>query len=115
MALFFKKSVQLLTYVEDIDIIERTKRDVTAAFSAIERKSTKMFLAINEGNARYMLPTSRDMRRIHFKITAAIYTFATVRECIYLGCAVTTKTDVSLNIKCKIALANSYYYGLNGQ
>ena len=37
-----QKSVQLLAYADDIDIIGRTKRDVTAAFGAIERESTKM-------------------------------------------------------------------------
>ena len=43
----FYKSVQLLAYADDIDIIMRTMRDVTAAFSAIERKSAKMGLAAN--------------------------------------------------------------------
>ena len=33
----FRKSVQVLAYADDIDIIGRTKWDVTAAFSAIER------------------------------------------------------------------------------
>ena len=32
----FYKSVQLLAYLDDIGIIGRTMRDVTAAFSAIE-------------------------------------------------------------------------------
>ena len=45
----FQKSVQLLAYADDIDIIGRTKRDVTAAFGAIERESTNMGLAVNEG------------------------------------------------------------------
>ena len=45
----FYKSVQFPAYTDDIDIIERTMRDVTASFSAIERESTKMGLAVNEG------------------------------------------------------------------
>ena len=44
MALFF----QLLACADDIRIIGRTKRDVTAAFSAIERESTEMVLEIEE-------------------------------------------------------------------
>ena len=43
------------------------------------------------------------------------YTFDTVKEFIYLGFAVTTKNDVSLEIKQRITLANGCYYGLNGQ
>ena len=30
----FRKSIQLCTYADDIDIIERPQRDVTAPFSA---------------------------------------------------------------------------------
>ena len=37
MAISFKK---VSRYGDDIDIIGRTKRDVTAAFSAIEQEST---------------------------------------------------------------------------
>ena len=49
MTLFSQKSLQLLAYVDDINIIGYTKRDVTIAFSAIERESTKMSLTLNEG------------------------------------------------------------------
>ena len=48
MAKIFSKSVQLFGYANDFDITEYTKRDVTVAFSVIERKSTKMGLPVNE-------------------------------------------------------------------
>ena len=86
-----QKSVQLLAYADDIDIIGCTKRDVTAAFSAIERGSTKMSLTINEGKTKYMLTTSRDVRRIGSQITADNNSFDTVNEFIYLGYAVTNQ------------------------
>ena len=104
----FQKSVQLLAYADDIDIIGRTKRDVTAVFGAIERQSTKMGLAVNEGKTKYMFSTSRDVRRTDSRITADNYTLDTVT-------AVTTKNDVSLEIKRRITFANRCYYGLNGQ
>ena len=110
----FQQSVQLLAYADDIDIIGRPKRNVTAAFSAIERKSIKMGLTVNEGKTKYMFPTSRDVRRIDSQITSDNHTFDTVKEFMYLGSAVTTKNDVSLEIKQRIPLANRYYYGLNG-
>ena len=62
-----------------------------------------------------MFSTSRDVRRIDSRITADNYTFDTVKEFIYFGSAVTTKNDVSLEIKQRITLANRCYYGLNGQ
>ena len=48
----FQKSVQLLADADDIDIIVRIKR--YAAISAIERECTKMCLAVNEGERRYI-------------------------------------------------------------
>ena len=74
-----------------------------------------MGLAVNEGKTKYMFSTSRDMRRIDSQITADNYTVDTVKEFIYLGSAVTTKNDVSLDIKRRITLVNRCYYGLNGQ
>ena len=56
-----------------------------------------------------------EVRRIDSRITADNYTFDTVKEFIYLCSAVTTKNDVSLEIKRRITLANRSYYGLNGQ
>ncbi|XP_050745358.1 uncharacterized protein LOC127011601 [Drosophila biarmipes] len=71
----FYKSVQLLAYADDIDIIGRSKRDVTAAFSAIEKESAKVGLAVNEGKTKYMLSTSRESRRLDSHVVADSYTF----------------------------------------
>ena len=54
----FYKSVQLLAYADDFDIIGRTMRDIPAAYSAIERESPKLGLAVNEGKTKYMLSRS---------------------------------------------------------
>ena len=65
MALFLKKvSFELFVYADDIDIIERTEREVTVAFSAIERESAKIGLVVNKDKTKYMLSTSRDVRCI---------------------------------------------------
>ena len=77
-------------YVDDIDIVGRSKRDITATLNAIERESTKMGLAVNEGKTLY-ISTSRGVRRIDSQITADKYTFDTLKEFIYLGFAVTIK------------------------
>ena len=74
-----------------------------------------MGLAVNEGKTKYMLLTSRDVRRIDSQITVDNYTFDTVNEFIYLGSAVTTKTDISLEIIRWVTLTNRCCYGLNGQ
>ena len=62
-----------------------------------------------------MFSISRDVRRVDSQITNDNYTFDTVKEFIYLGSAVSTKNDVSLEIKRRITFANRCYYGHNGQ
>ena len=64
-----------------------------------------MCLAVNVGNTKYMLSTSRDVRSIDSRITADNYTLDSVKEFIYLGFAVITKNDVSLEIKRRITPA----------
>ena len=60
-----------------------------------------------------MLSTSREEWRIDSQITADSYTFDKVKEFVYLGSAVITENDVSLEIKRRITLTNWCYYGLN--
>ena len=55
------------------------------------------------------------MRRIDSQITSDYYIFDKVKEFVYLGSAVITKHDISLEIKLRITLADRYYYGFNGQ
>ena len=111
----FFKSVQLLAYADDVDIIGRTKRDVTAAFSAIERESAKMGLVVNEGKTKYMLSSCRGTRRIGTEVSCDSYAFDVVEEFIYLGTAINANNDVSLEIKRRVTLANRCYFGLNKQ
>ena len=95
----------MVAYADYIDINWRTKRVLTAAFSAFEREPTKMGLPVNEGKTKYMLLTSRDMRHIDSQITADNYTFEIVKEIVYLGFAVTSKNDASLEVKRRVTFA----------
>ena len=78
----FYKSVLLLAYDDNIDIIGRTMRNVTAAFSAIERESAKMGLEVNEGKTKYMPSTSGVVPRMRSQNTANSYNFDVVKEFI---------------------------------
>ena len=59
--------------------------------------------------------TSRDVQRNDSQITADNYSFKAIKKFVHLGSAVTTKIDVSLEIKRRVTLANKCYYGLNRQ
>ena len=101
---------QLLPYANDTDIIGRSKRDVTAAFSYI---ATEIGLAVNEGKTKYMLLRSIGLRPIGSQLTADNYSFDTVKELIYLSSVVNSRIDVSLEIKCRITLVINFYCSLN--
>ena len=53
VALFFRKKVQLPVHADDIGVIGRTRRDVITAFRIIELESAEIYLAVNEGKAKY--------------------------------------------------------------
>ena len=59
----FQQNVQLLAYANDIDNIGRSKRDATAAFSAIDRESTKMGLAVTEGITKCILKSKYSLKQ----------------------------------------------------
>ena len=99
--------------MDDIDITGRTKRDVTAAFSAIERESAKMGLVVNYEKTKYMHSTSRSTRRDNSSVAAGNYAFDSVKEFIYLGTDITQDNNISLGINRRISLANKCYFGLS--
>ena len=57
-----------------------------------------MGLALNEGKTKYVLTTSGVVPRMGSQITANSYNFVVVKEFIYLGAAINTNNDVSLEI-----------------
>ena len=49
------------------------------------------------------------------QIMANSYNFDNVKEFIYLGTAINTNNDVSMEIKRRVTFANRCYFGLNRQ
>ena len=111
----FYKSVQLLAYADDIDIIGTSKRAVTAAFSTIERESAKVGLMVNQAKTKYMHSTSRTSGRVNTQLEAGEYTFDAVKDFVYLGTIVTQDNNISLEISRRITQANRCYFGLSKQ
>ena len=63
-----------------------------------------MGLAVNEGKTKYMLTTSGVVPRMGSQITANSYNFEVVKQFIYLGTAMNTNNDVSLEIKRRVTI-----------
>ena len=111
----FYKSVMLLAYADDIDIIGINQRDVTAAFSSLEGESRRVGLAVNEGKTKYFVSTTKESRRRGQQVAIDNYNFEVVKDFVYLGTSINNTNDVSLEIKRRITLANRCYFGLSRQ
>ena len=53
------KSIQILTYVDNLDIISRSKQAVTESFVAIQTEAEKIGLIINEEETKFMIVSSQ--------------------------------------------------------
>lgn len=111
----FSKSVQLLAYADDIDIIGRNQRSVNDAFVQIEEAAGTMGLRINEEKTKYMISSKNEDRHHHLGQNATIgkYNFEVVKEFIYLGGVVDSDNNMSLEVKRRIMLANRAYFSLS--
>ena len=56
----FYKSVQLLTYADDIDIIARSRATLKEAFLSLERVAGEMGLRIKEEKTKYLTTRERE-------------------------------------------------------
>ena len=74
------KSVQLLAYADDIDIIDHGIGHGTAAF---ERESAKVGVAVNEGKTKYMV-SKGEKRQPHHWLECKC-NFEVVEQFFYLG------------------------------
>lgn len=111
----FNKSTQLLAYADDIDIVGRSHRDVTAAFVKIDEAAGKMGLKVNENKTKYMLSSKKEARhhQLGQNVTIGNYNFEVVKEFIYLGTVVDSSNNMGLEIKRRTMLANNAFFSLS--
>jgi hypothetical protein len=107
----FYKSVQILTYADDIDIISRTPKSLQEATIALDRAARRMGLEINQAKTKYMIcGTKKKHAENIFKVKHM--TFERVNSFVYLGTLITTDNNTSAEINNRITLANRSYFGL---
>ena len=80
------KSIQLLGYADDIDIISRTQEELSSSFSNIRNAAETMGLVVNVEKTKYMRPgTSNQLRHItvcsaRFRACAGLCLFGKLGE-----------------------------------
>jgi sorting nexin-29 len=107
----FYKSVQILAYADDIDIISRSLKSLQETITALDRAAIMMGLEINQAKTKYMIcGTKKKYVENVFKVKRM--TFEQVNSFMYLGTLITTGNDISAEINNRITLANRSYFGM---
>jgi len=107
----FYKSVQILAYADDIDIIGRTPA-MTEAFTSLEKAAKDMNLFINQEKTKYMLVTRKSHASYPHYLEVGPYKFQVVHSFAYLGSDVNCNNDINAEIQKRFLAANRCFHGL---
>jgi hypothetical protein len=111
----FYKSVQLLAYADDIDIIARSQAALKEAFISLERAAGEMGLKINEEKTKYLTTRVNKNKNQPKHCQIENFNFESVQSFTYLGSLINVNNDNSAEIKKRILRANKGFYGLRRQ
>ncbi|GFS48075.1 reverse transcriptase domain-containing protein [Trichonephila clavipes] len=100
----FNKSMQLLAFANDIDIIARTPTALRQAFLPLEKETLRMGLKINENKTKYMPYTKSCFNISHYKIDE--YSFEVVDSFTYLGSEINNRNGCTTEIQKKITMGD---------
>ena len=110
----YHKSMQILAYADDVDIVGRNARCVKETYLALEKAANKIGLKVNEAKTKYMIASkkSHTVPAVGQNILIGDKNFEVVDEFVYLGAMVRRDNDISLEIKRRIFAANRCLSGL---
>jgi hypothetical protein len=107
----FYKSVQILAYTDDIDIISRYPKSLQEAIIALDRAARRMGSEINQAKTKYMICGTKN-KYVEKVFKVKNMTFKRVNSFVYLGTLITADDNISAEINNRITLANKSYFGL---
>jgi len=108
----FYKSVQILAYADDIDIIGRTQSAMIETFTSLETAARSMNLLINQEKTKYMPVTKKGHASYPHYLEVGPYKFQVVHSFTYLGSDVNCNNDIGAEIQKRIIAVNMCFYGL---
>jgi Reverse transcriptase (RNA-dependent DNA polymerase) len=110
----FRKSVQLLGFADDIDIMARNFETMAATYIRLKAEANRIGLAINASKTKYM--RGRGSREVNVSLPPRVLIdgdeIEVVDEFVYLGSLVTADNDTSREIQRRIMAGNRAYFGL---
>jgi sorting nexin-29 len=106
------KSVQILAYADDVDVIGRNGKSARDAYIALKHTAEQMGLKINITKTKYMRGSPDSTNSSNQSLVVEEDTIEAVNEFIYLGMLVNKKNDITSEIKRRTLMANRCYFGL---
>jgi len=106
----FFKTVQILAYADDIDLMAHTIPGLNEAFLGLEKSARNMRLVINQEKTVYM-HSGKDTT-LHQDLAIGNYMFKRVDSCKYLGTLVNKMNNRSVEVIARLKMANRAYHGL---
>jgi sorting nexin-29 len=111
--MMYYKSVQVLAYADDLDITERSERDVKEAFIKLDNEAQQMGLNINEETTKHMGITVKPTKSKYLSV--GNYRFEKVTEFRYLGTMISDDYNLDIDIHYRLLMAKRCYHGLKKQ
>jgi hypothetical protein len=107
----FYKSVQILAYADDIDIIGRTQSAMIEAFTSLEKAVRNMNLLIDQEKTKYMPVTKKSHASYSHYLEVGPNKFQVVHSFTYLGTDVNCNNDIDAETQKRILAENRCFYG----
>ena len=110
----FTKSIQLLGFADDVDIVGRNIRSITDAYSRMEREANKIGLRVNEDKTKFLMVAASERTRnlVGSHLVIGDRRFEVVNDFVYLGSIISNNFDTSLEIKRRILAAQRAYFAV---
>ena len=109
----YNRSIQLLAYADDLDIIARSTRTLKEAFIKLQRTAKDIGLQINQEKTKYMEVNIKHGKTPFFEVNEC--KFENVDQFKYLGTLITKDNNLHKELTHRIIMANRSYAGLKRQ
>jgi len=106
----FFKTVQILAYADDIDLIARTALGLNETFLNLKKSARNMGLVINQEKTVYVY-SGKD-RTLHQDLAIGNDVFKSGDSFKYLGTMVNKMNNSSVEVNARLIMVNRAYYGL---
>lgn len=111
-ATLMNKTVQIIGYADDLNILERSVDAIKETFENLEVAAGDVGLRINESKTKLLIQSRKRRERMEQSIALAGHNFEVVDNFIYLGSNVNTENDENQEVQRRIAAGNRALYSL---